>query len=171
MRRRAWAACGLLALATLQAPAMAQPADVVDVVGAVRQPLRLDAPALAAFPADAQANADLTRRVDGSERVTRLRGVRLAAVLERAALDERDRLDWRKAVVLATATDGYRAVFSWPELVNTEAGRQVLLVYERDGAALDAREGAVALHALGDLRGGPRHVRNLVRLEIRVLRD
>ncbi|MFI4929324.1 MAG: hypothetical protein ACHP83_03750, partial [Burkholderiales bacterium] len=54
--------------------------------------------------------------------------------LHQAGLAERDRFDWRKAVVVAIARDGYRAVFSWPELANTAAGAQVMVVYERDGA-------------------------------------
>jgi hypothetical protein len=113
----------------------------------------------------------VTRRIDGVERSTTVRGVRLAALLDAAGLDERDRLDWRQSVVLASGADGYRVVFSWPELVNTEGGGQVLVVHERDGAPLDAREGPIALHAPGDLRSGPRHVRQLVRLEVRILRD
>lgn len=171
MRRRAL--LGLAVGATLVAPlrAWAEPGDAVEIAGSVRKQLRLDAAALAAFPDESQSSFSLTRKAVGVERTTTVRGVRLAAVLERAGLDERDRFDWRKAVVLATATDGYRAVFSWPELVNTEAGGQVLLAYQRDGAPLEAREGPIALHAPGDLRSGPRHVRNLARLEVRVLRD
>lgn len=172
MRRRTLPALGAaLALSAFLPIGSALAAEGVVVTGAVRNTLTLDAAALAAFAPEHQANASVTRRFDGAERSTTVRGVRLSAVLERAGLDERDRLDWRKTVVLATATDGYRAVFSWPELFNTDAGRQVLLVYERDGTPLEAREGPIALHTLGDLRSGPRHVRNLIRLEVRILRD
>jgi DMSO/TMAO reductase YedYZ molybdopterin-dependent catalytic subunit len=162
---------GSALLLQLGGPAARAESAGVEVLGQVRTPLHLDVAALAAFAAEHQSSARVTRRVDEAERSTTLRGVRLAAVLERAGLHERDRFDWRKTVVLATATDRYRAAFSWPELVNTEAGRQVLLVYERDGAPLDAREGPIALHAVGDLRSGPRHVRNLARIEVRILRD
>lgn len=165
MRRRAL----LLAAAAWPAAHAADPG--VELTGAVRQPLTLDAEALARYPSAAQSTLEFARSVDGTERRTRLAGVRLTAVLEQAGLAERDRLDWRKAVVLATATDGYRAVFSWPELFNTEAGGQVLLVWRRDDAPLDAREGPIALHAPGDLKTGPRHVRQLMRLEVRILRD
>lgn len=160
-----------LAAACAPVSAPAQTVDHVEVIGAVRQRLRLSAADLASFPVDQQVSASSTRRVGSDERSSTVSGVRLISVLERAGLDERDRFDWRKSVVLATATDGYRAVFSWPELVNTDIGRQVLLVYERDGVPLDAREGPVALSASGDLRTGPRHVRNLARLEVRILRD
>lgn len=169
MRRRAL--CLGLALAAAGPAAQASEAATVEIGGAVRQPLRLDAAALAGFPAEQQSTFEQSRSFDGVTRTTRLTGVRLAALLERAGLAEQDRLDWRKTVVLATATDGYRAVFSWPELVNTEAGQQVILVHRRDGAPLDARDGPVALHAPGDLKPGPRHVRNLVRIEVRILRD
>lgn len=155
-----------------QAQAQAQPGpDAIDFAGALRQTTRLDRKALAALPAELQGSGSVVRKFDGVERTTTVRGVRLGALLESLGLDERDRYDWRKSVVIAIATDGYRAVYSWPELVNTDAGKQVLLVIERDGAPLDGREGPVALHALGDLRSGPRHVRNLMRIEVRILRD
>jgi len=160
------------ALAAAQAPepAAATPGEL-EVVGAVRRPLRLSREALARWDEAQQSQATVTRRCDGGERSTTVCGVRLAALLDVARLDERDRLDWRKTVVLATAADGYRVVFAWPELVNTEAGRQGIVVHERDGGPLDPREGPVSLHAPGDLRSGPRPVWQLVRLEVWIPRE
>ncbi|MBA3590308.1 hypothetical protein [Methylibium sp.] len=66
------------------------------------------------------------------------------------------------------SVDGLRALAA---VVNTEAGRQMLLVYGHDGAPPSAREGPVALLALGDPRSGPRHVRNVLRIDVRILRD
>ena len=161
------------AVASLAGSVRAQTTGVqrVAVRGDVLRPLQLDRAELAAFPAADQATSSVMRRVDGQERQTATRGVRLRALLERAGLAERDRLDWRKTVVVVTATDGYRTVFSWPELVNTEAGAQVLVLYERDGAPLAADEGPLALVAAADLRTGPRHVKWLAGIEVRILRD
>jgi len=97
--------------------------------------------------------------------------VALRALLEMAELAERDRLDWRKTVVVVTARDGYRVVFSWPELFNTEGGAQAMVAYERDGQALADSEGPLTLEAPGDIRSGPRHVKWLARIEVRILRD
>lgn len=166
---------GHLALSLLGAlfAALVRAADPggVAVAGDIRHPMTLDADVLRAFPAAAQSTVRVSREVDGRRQQTEVRGVRLAAVLEQAALAEGDRLDWRKAVVIASARDGYRVVFSWPELVNTEAGAQVIIVYERDGEALSDREGPLALTAPGDTRPGPRHVKWLSRIEVKVLRD
>ena len=75
--------------------------------------------------------------------------------------DDRHGRDQRGWVFDAIATDGYRAVFSWGELFNSDAGEQVLVIVAQDGKALDDREGPLALRALADRRPGPRHVRNL----------
>ena len=152
--------------------AATQMAEELTVSGDVKRPLALDAASLRALPAAAQTSYRSAREVAGQPTAaTVVSGVRLFAVLEQAGLAERDRFDWRKAVVIASARDGYRVVFSWPELANTAAGAQVMVAYERDGAPLDAQEGPLALHAPGDTRTGPRHVKWLNRLEVRILRD
>lgn len=171
MRRRHVVSSALVAwLGIARTPARA--AEELIVSGDIKRPLALDAASLRAMPAATQTSYRSSREVAGQPTAaTVVGGVRLFAVLEQAGLAERDRFDWRKAVVIASARDGYRVVFSWPELANTAAGAQAMVVYERDGAALDAQEGPLALHAPGDTRRGPRHVKWLNRLEVRILRD
>jgi DMSO/TMAO reductase YedYZ molybdopterin-dependent catalytic subunit len=162
----------LFAVAIVAPALAADPAESVTVGGDVRRPLVVDAQALRGFAADAQVSFNSAREVNGQPQAsTVLKGVRLLALLEQAGLAELDRFDWRKAVVLAIARDGYRAVFSWAELSNTAAGAQVMVAYERDGAPLSAQEGPLAIAAPGDTRTGPRHVKWLQRIEVRVLRD
>jgi DMSO/TMAO reductase YedYZ molybdopterin-dependent catalytic subunit len=168
MRRRRALAALLASAATV---AIAQPQDGVAIVGDVKQAITLSVADLRAF--DPKAHRELRERRDAGtvQRDTTLRGVSLAALIEHAGLAERDRLDWRKAVVIAIARDGYRAAFSWPELVNTEGGALVMVAYERDGRALADDEGPLALVAPADQRPGPRRVKWLQRIELRILRD
>jgi hypothetical protein len=72
-----------------------------------------------------------------------------------------------RTYVVARATDGYPAVFSWGELYNTPVGRGVLVAFERDGAPLRDGEGRIALVSSADERPGPRHVKWLNRIEVR----
>ena len=102
---------------------------------------------------------------------TELHGVRLMDVLEQAGLAERDRSDWRKAVVIATGRDGSRTVFSWPELAYTAAGTEAMVAYERDVAPLPASEGPLAIHVPGDERRVARDVKQVQRIEVRILRN
>ena len=161
-----------LAAFALLGAAGAHAADDLVITGDVKRTLSLDVAALRAMPAAAQTTFRTAREVAGQpQAATTLQGVRLLAVLEQAGLAERDRFDWRKTVVIAIARDGYRAVFSWPELANTAGGAQVMVSYERDGASLDAQEGPLAIHVPADTRTGPRHVKWLQRIEVRILRD
>lgn len=162
-------AAAALALAWCAGAALAQGA--VSIEGDVKQRQSFSAEALRRFDPVAQSSYKVSREIDGRKQDTVLRGVRLAALLERAGLAERDRLDWRKTVVVVSARDGYRVAFSWPELFNTEGGAQVLVAYERDGAPLADEEGPLALVAPSDIRSGPRRVKWLQQVEVRVLRD
>lgn len=105
------------------------------------------------------------------EMARRYTGCLLRDVLDRAKLVEKNRMDLRKSVVIVTASDGYRAVFSWAELYLSPIGDGVLIVYERDGAALADTEGPLALVSLKDTRPGPRHVKWLRTIEVRALTD
>jgi DMSO/TMAO reductase YedYZ molybdopterin-dependent catalytic subunit len=161
-----WA--GLL-LGLAVSAAAAGVSEQLSVAGAVKTPLTLDVDQLKAFPAAQISTLTVTRRLDGRDVVSAVRGVRLTAILERAALAPADHNDWKHTVVLATASDGYKVAFSWPELFNTEVGTSVLVIFERDGQPLADREGRIALVSARDLQSGPRSVRWLQRVEVKVL--
>ncbi|ABM95163.1 MULTISPECIES: hypothetical protein [Methylibium] len=103
------------------------------------------------------------------EQILSYGGWLLRDVLTLAGFDEAGRRDTRTWVVEATATDGYRAVFSWGELYNSALGEQVYVIGSQDGRALDVTAGPLALRSLADQRPGPRHVRNLCALAVRPL--
>jgi hypothetical protein len=107
---------------TLQAVAAGPVSEQVLVSGAVNTALTLKVDDLKAFPADQIVSVTVTRRVSDKETSSTLRGVKLTAVLDRAGLAGTAPNDWKHTTVMAVATDGYRAVFSWPELFNTEVG-------------------------------------------------
>ncbi|AMM25648.1 TOBE domain-containing protein [Variovorax sp. PAMC 28711] len=149
------------------ATSLGQTSTQIDIAGAVQRPLQLNAAALAALPAADILSVVQTRGAAGSETKSTVRGVRLTALVEQAGLVLRDHNDWKKRVVIDTASDGYRALFSWPELKNTPVGDGALVLFERDGQPLDEREGRIALVSTIDRQPGPRRVRNLVRVEVR----
>jgi DMSO/TMAO reductase YedYZ molybdopterin-dependent catalytic subunit len=97
----------------------------------------------------------------------RYAGVLLRDVIAAAKPVERERHDLRRSIVVATATDGYQAVFSWAELFLSPIGDGAMVVFERDGAPLTASEGPFAIVSLKDTQPGPRHVKWLERLDLR----
>ena len=85
----------------------------------------------------------------------RYAGVLLRDVLAAAKPAEKERHDLRRSIVVATATDGYQAVFSWAELFLSPIGDGAIVVFERDGAPLAESEGPLAIVSLGDTPAGP----------------
>ena len=72
----------------------------------------------------------------------------------------------RNTRIEVVANDGYRATFSWGEVFNSPAGSQILIITRQDGKDLDLQEGPVSFRALGDIRTGARHVRNVCAISI-----
>jgi DMSO/TMAO reductase YedYZ molybdopterin-dependent catalytic subunit len=171
--RRTCLCFALLALAAISTlPALAQDKGAAAQVttalvvrGNVATPLTLSVADLAKFPVQ---RVDDTRVVSGQgndkAQSRQFVGCLLRDVLNAARLTG-DRIDLRKSVIVATASDGYKAVFSWAELVNTVIGDGVIVVYERDGKPLADDEGRIALVSLKDTRPGPRHVKWLASVE------
>lgn len=171
LTRRRLLACGA-ALGLPFSWAAAQAAGELAVTGDVKQGVTLDVAALRAFPAGAQITFRSALDVASQGRpFSVVRAVQLTAVLQLVGLAARDPTDSRKAVVMAIGRDGYRVVFSWPELANTPTGDQALLVYERDDAPLGAPEGPLWLRVPGDTPTGARDVKQLQRIDVRILRD
>jgi len=94
-------------------------------------------------------------------------GVRLVDLLAEAEIVDDAPLALRRTYVVAVATDGYPAVFSWGELYNTPVGRGVIVATDRDGVPLREGEGRFTLVSLADARPGPRHVKWLARIDVR----
>ncbi len=147
-------------------------ADGVDLKGLVRHPSTLrvdDLRELKLWTFEDARGVPRSERKDRPSR--RYRGVRLRDVLDRAGLIERAPRDLRKTLVVVEARDGYRALFSWPELYLSPNGEGVYLVIERDGKPLGGDEGPVALVSLRDTSPGPRHVKQVASIDIRLIGD
>ena len=170
----AWLLPGFLAASALaQAPGAVT--TTLTVKGSVEREITLSVDEMKRLQVQRIDDVRSVREASGtagaSESVRHYVGCLLRDVLERAKPVEKKRMDFRKSVVIATASDGYRVVFSWPELYLSPVGDGVLVVYERDGAPLDDGEGRIALVSLKDTRPGPRHVKWLQSVELRTLSE
>ena len=152
--------------------AQAAMSDTLTVRGTVEHVLTLGVDDLRAFPAQQLADVTLTRQ-NGAEagKLQNLKGVRLADLINKAVLVVHDHNDVKKMIVVATATDGYRVVFSWSEIFNSPAGEGMIVYFEKDGQPLGEDEGRIAMVSTKDAKTGPRHVKWLQTLEVRLIND
>jgi len=166
--RSAEALMRLVALAVTIIAAFAQtPADVALVIsGAVKQELRLgaaDLKAMTRVKVTAKDHDGIARQYDG---------VALQTILGKAGVPQGSELRGKNMtlMVVAEASDGYRAVFSLGELDGDFAGVQVVVADTEDGKPLDAQHGPLRLVVPGDKRQG-RWVRMLKSLAVQKAGD
>jgi hypothetical protein len=95
--------------------------------------------------------------------------VRLTSLIREAGLPNDVPGEFKRTVFIAVGQDGYVVTFSWHELFNTPVGENVLVAYGCGGRMLDADDGAPILFSGSDILPAPRHVKQLARIEARVL--
>jgi DMSO/TMAO reductase YedYZ molybdopterin-dependent catalytic subunit len=147
----------------------ASPARSLAIGGGVERKLDLGVEALSKRPPQQIVELQLPGKEAG--KTSTVRGVRLRDLLDEAKIVTADHNTVKKLAIVATASDGYKVVFSWSELFNTAIGDGVLVLFERDGKALAPNEGPLALISSKDLRTGPRHVKWLQAVEVRQIAD
>ncbi len=155
-----------LFLALAASPALMAQRDTasVEVVGTLKQSLRLTAEDLSKMP-----RASVETRSDGVS-VT-YAGVWLTDVLKKAGVPAGTELRGKTlaSYLLVTAEDGYEVVFSLAELDSMFGAYPVLLVDSANGKPLPGAEGPFRLVVPKDERGA-RSVRMLKKIEVVFLR-
>lgn len=99
------------------------------------------------------------------------KGVLLRDVLKQAGLEGISPIDAKKSVIVATAADGWRVVFSWTEVFDGPVGEGALVFLEKDGKPLGDDEGRIALVSTGDARAESRYLKWLRKIEVRRISD
>ncbi len=163
--------CGGASITAAQSPGAATPAAadasapaVLRVAGDVGTALTLSAADLKALPRTTVTATDEGRTVT-------YEGVLVGDTLKRAGVPVGEKLRGNAVAtyVTASATDGYRVVFSLPELDNAFTANDVIVADTIDGKPLFACHGPWRIVAPKDTRGA-RSIRMLERIEVVRLR-
>lgn len=130
--KRALLAVGFAACAFA---ATAQEPATVTVSGAVQHPLTLTIPDLKAMPA---IDVAVSQQTDRGPSQGTFRGALLWSVIDKAGLlNGAEKNAYLRHTVLVSGSDGYAAALSEGELDPKLEGKQVILAYQKDGAAFD----------------------------------
>lgn len=141
--------------------------QTLTIGGRVQHRLTLTVEGLRGFPAQTMPEIPIKGRSGETVRILKgYTGARLIDVLDKAVLVADDHNDLKKTIIIATASDDYKAVFSWGELYNTSVGEGVLVLYTSEGKPLGDEEGRIALISTKDSHTGPRHVRWLKDVQV-----
>ena len=146
--------------------------ESVAISGAVEHPLKLSVDDLRKFPPKKVGEVPMVCQSGANlGQLEHLKGVLLRDILEKAVVVSHNHNDVKKMAIIATASDGYKVVFSWTEVFNSPMGDGVIVFFEKDGKALGDDEGRIAMVSTKDTRTGPRHVKWLQGIEVRKIVD
>jgi hypothetical protein len=139
----------------------------VQIVGRVKQPLVVHAKDLRGMASEELTDLPLycgTGDPKGS--ISHCRGVLLENLIGMAEVIKAEHDDTKKMVVVVSAEDGYKVVFSWQEIFNTPIGGGVMILTEKNGRSLCGADGGLELVSAEDYFTGSRYVRRLRKIEV-----
>ena len=164
---------GVLPVMSHEPPAGANMAtEAVSILGAVKHTMVLRVDDLKSFPTENGGHTTLVcqsgRTINELDSIT---GVLLRDILSKAIIVAPAHNDVKKMIIIASASDGYKVVFSWSEIFNSPVGDGVIVFYESQGKPLGDDVGKIALVSTKDIKTGPRRVKWLKEIEVRKIVD
>ncbi len=159
----------LLSLSSLRSFAQhdVPPTTEFAITGAVKKPMKVTISAMLQMPQDAIGDVTITNhRGDPKTTVKQLKGVLLKTLLDSAGILSVKPKDLSEIMIRLIASDGYKNVYSWNELFNTEVGNHVYIITTMDGKPMDQVDGRILVLSLSDMVSGRRHLKGLATVEV-----
>jgi hypothetical protein len=98
--------------------------------------------------------------------IKNIKGILLKDILLAAGLNEEKPKLFSEFYFTCIATDGYKVVFSWNEIFNTDIGNHILVITEEDGKKADTITDHIAIISAVDQATGRRYVQNLQEIKV-----
>jgi len=143
------------------------PTDQVKITGNVKSNIVFTLNSINQYPVYALDSLVINNHLLQRRRVIHnIKGVRIKDVLEEAVLSEESPKLFSEFFFTCVATDGYKVVYSWNELFNTEVGKQVYIILESDGKKASESGDRIVMLSGGDQATGRRYIKNLAEIKV-----
>ena len=137
------------------------------ISGQVRQEAKIALADLSLYEQQDIGNLKITYHL-GTDKGTakNMKGVLLKDILSKVVFQAESPKVLSEFYITCMASDGYKAVFSWNELFNTETGNHVYIVTEKEGVKAADMSERILLVSVSDFKTGRRYVKGLERIKI-----
>lgn len=96
-----------------------------------------------------------------------VKGALLKSFFDKAPIATEKPKELSELYITLVASDGYRNVYSWNEIFNTEVGNHLYVITEIEGKDMEQMDGAILVMSLSDINTGGRYLRGLEKIEVR----
>jgi hypothetical protein len=143
---------GILLSISAQAQHTIETTRQFTVIGAVEQSVTISVADIRQHTPTALGEVVVKNHKGEEKKVARaVKGVLLTELLANVKIKVDKPKQYSELVVLLTASDGYKNVYSWNELFNTEVGKHVYVITEMDGKTIDDMPNAIIVVSAGDV--------------------
>jgi hypothetical protein len=144
------------------------PSETFKIEGKIKKEMTFSISDLDAFPKVAIADQTLyNHKGEVKSTVKNMKGVLLKTVLESIEFEYDKPKELNEFYFVFVATDGYKVVFSWNEIYNTEAGNNFYIVTELEGKKMKDMDQRMLFISTADLKSGRRYIKALEKIQVK----
>ncbi len=136
------------------------------ITGKVKQEKVINLTDLNNFPSHELKNTNTSCSPKKEENTKLVKAVLVKNILDSVRFDYNKPRQLGQFYFLFVASDGYKIVFSFNEIFNTEVGNQLYVVTELDGVKAEDLNASVLMLSTKDLKGGSRNVKGLSKIVV-----
>jgi len=123
---------------------------------------------LAKFPQEAIKDQVIyNHKGEVKDTLTGMKGIPLKALLASVEYDYEKPKTLNEFYFVCIASDGYKVVFSWNEIYNTETGNSFFIVTRLEGKELKKIDQRIVFISTADLKTGRRYIKGLSKIEVK----
>jgi len=158
----------LLLLCFLVNDLYAQQTKSFSITGSVKKESVITIDTLNKYTAKDIGGINITNhKGDFKHRDEKLQGVLLKDVLSNTVFDVNSPKLLSEFYLVCVGADGYKVVYSWNELYNTETGNNVFIITTKNGVKLNAMPESIQIVSPLDFKTGRRYLHNLSKIIIK----
>jgi|SRR5579871_2008618 len=144
------------------------PTDSLIVTGKIKSPAVFRLADLDTFRTAAIKDLVIyNHKGEAKNTLTGIRGIPLKSLLASIEFIYENPKKLNEFYFVFTASDGYKVVFSWNEIYNTEVGDNFFVVTEMGGKKLREMEQRIIFISTADLKTGRRYIKGLSKIEVK----
>lgn len=141
------------------------PTSEVVVSGTIKSEVTITLGDLRAFPQKSIGDVKIINyRGESKSTFKKVKGIPVVELLKDLKFDVDNERVLSEFYIIFEASDGYRVVFSWNEIFNSDVGKNVFIVTQKNGKSFENIEERLVLLAPRDYRTGRRYVKNLAKI-------
>ena len=135
------------------------------ITGKIKTELKFTLKDLAAYEAKALKDVVLTNHLgEVKGNIQNIKGIPMKPLLDKIEFLADKPKDLSQFYLTFVASDGYKVVYSWNELFNSETGNNLYIITEKDGKKLNELEDRILTITTTDIKTGRRYVKGLEKI-------